>query len=293
MKLTTNKKQIISLQDTDKKINFHLSNRKYEISDRTAIIFHKDKIKQKRLKNIDKGIGIFRLADRHSIANLRLDHQACKIWLNIYQQFNENTGNLESYLYGFDKKNINHLNKALDQLGLDLKAKAPNRFVLLEKSVDISIKQYKQIFEKWQKKEKYKSIFSFLLGITLAYGHIDQDNESLKSIKAHIPFKGINKQIQPDLTTLLDFLDNNTIWNKIDIQKDKRWFTYQLIIKDFEFLWFLKTYHPYISTPDILTLQKAKSLQKRLIDYIQKVEFENSQKFIDQIKKRPLKTQTT
>lgn len=231
MRINTNAYWIIV--DTDQPIgrDVFLNCKEIQVTvpDQTTAVVWKWKLHRKRTKEIGDGMEIL-LGFSRNPYEIQPDMPAVLRWLSLRQEFNEETGVWETYLYRFpkDEDAIGTINSILYAYKADAEVLQKGRFVVVwGKGIVYEALDAAQIAAWW-----IETLISFFFGIMLWYGSYTQG-----SISVHLPVTWAMGRYDELLTLLLDRLAAYGIFMTADRQQAKIGHVLQISCKDRELLY--------------------------------------------------------
>lgn len=183
------------------------------------------------------------------------------VWL--IKSFDENEWTYHTYLYWYDKADVEFINDILEWLWLKQKVIIKWKFIVLENYIqDYDIWD---VVKTWIKNDDINSIFSFVFGISLVYGKIDISSENvLKSIVSHVPLVENLFDKKDMFDDIFNYLFDKWVFIKSNILSRKIWSTYQFTIKDEELL---TVFIRYFDLFDVKVDDQSKEIFTKYLDY--------------------------
>ena len=241
--LILDKNGFLVLQDSnDFDINIKLWWKSFNFNNEYWLVYHKGNFLIKRIVEIGDSMIFLKFLNRPEMYFHTIHKEAFIMWMWVFQEFDEDSGTLKSYLYKFDKWEIQEFNEVFSIYWIqDCKVRLDWKFVLLDYEIP-SFNSIKDQVLKWIDNKCYNEIMSFMYWLSLVYGNLHIDQWDFKSIKMHIPLIWwlFNQK------DFFDLLFNYfwTIWipNKVDLQIQKIGHIFQVTFLDWEILSIFSNY---------------------------------------------------
>jgi len=221
MNLDNNKILCLTVPTNQTKKYTHIvDNYKIEDYDKVIFAYHKKQVKEINFKDLGNNMSVFYIAQRSENIKTQLNKKSFLNALNIFQWFNEETGETYAFLPKFPHKELNQTNERLNKLWINIQLKNT------EKGITIANLQ------------KYESTdpISTLFALTLFYWKFEIHNKNLKSAKIHIPLFGQYLSKKEDFDKIILQLQQQSLFIKSKEQETKDGTVYQIIINDYEIL---------------------------------------------------------
>jgi len=194
----------------------------YKIEDYDKIIFayHKKQIKEINFKDLGNNMSVFYIAQRTEQIKENLNKNSFINALNIFNGFNEETGETYAFLPKFPHKELDKTNEILNKLWINIQLKNTEKGIIIENL------------------EKQESIdpISTLFALVIFYWKFEIHNEDLKSAKIHIPLFGQYLSKKEDFDKTILQLQQKGVFIKNNEQETKDGTIYQIVINDYEIL---------------------------------------------------------
>ncbi len=228
---------ICKWEPTNQKVCFNIFGLEFHTYQKKILVYYKRKIIPKEINQVSSGMNVFKATETKNIKN-KVDEELFYAWLGIYKEFVEETWKETAYVYKASKEQGELINEIIANLWFSIFLKLHKNFLYLDWDI-LNLNDTKSKLNEAIEQKNYDKIFSFILGLSIAYWDFDIKNNILNNIKINIPFVG---KLQAEINFFDDFFINfkkeDLVINK-DILEKKFWFVYQLVIKDWEILDFI------------------------------------------------------
>ncbi|UFX82641.1 hypothetical protein [Candidatus Absconditicoccus praedator] len=230
----------------DEIVEFSINSQKFKCKNNSLIIYYRQNLKEKDIKLVSDKMTVFRVLDRqpffYDIPNILFFLYG----VNIFQEFDENTGKLYSVLFGYDVDTQQEVNDVLEVLGSDVFFHPSGKY-MINNDINFSFEDIKKDVYECIEYNDVEKVFSFLLGLGLFYGNFDtQENDNggfqINNFKLHLPLSLNLIGGEEFFSDIGNFLKNNGIFVKQDFLKTDMSYVYQLSTSDYEVLESFKNY---------------------------------------------------
>ena len=195
------------------------------------------------------------LAPREEIS-IPLDTEGFVKGLCLFDSFDEHTWKKQYFIPKFAEKEIEVMNRKLEQLDIPAKIEKSEKWCLI-------------IWDKEPKEARWKYL-SFLFALILLYGKLEIKNNELIAIKIHIPLFGQFLKYEEMFDTMKHQLAQEWLFISTSSQKTNDGSMYQISCNDYEILRNIANYAKGIEKINkIPKYDLALENKKSLLEYIQ------------------------
>jgi len=199
------------------------------------LVNHKSKFLLKAPNEVWDGMDVFFMFKRSELLFDKLDLDAFKNWVTLYQEFDEELWIYKSYLYKFSKENLEDFIEIFDNLWTWLSISMDDKFVSIEWNYE-NIKTIISNLELWIENNSFHKLISFLFWLSMIYGDFDIHEDTIHWCKIYLPLAIYSNWFNDMFEKLMEFFEKNWFFIKSNLIQNKIWYTYQLSISDWELL---------------------------------------------------------
>lgn len=258
MKIEIDKNNLLTIFNENipqtKEYTYSASGYLFSDFDKWMIVLHKKEWKIINLKNLWDTMSVVYLAPREEIS-IPLDTEGFVKGLCLFDSFDEHTWKKQYFIPKFAEKEIEVMNRKLEQLDIPAKIEKSEKWCLI-------------IWDKEPKEARWKYL-SFLFALILLYGKLEIKNNELIAIKIHIPLFGQFLKYEEMFDTMKHQLAQEWLFISTSSQKTNDGSMYQISCNDYEILRNIANYAKGIEKIDkIPKYELASEYKKQLIDFI-------------------------
>lgn len=272
-------------------INMKIRWKNFNFNNEYWLVYHKWTFTLKRIVEIGDWMILPKFLQRPEMCFQKIHKEAFIMWMWVFQEFDEDTGHIKSYLYKFDKWEIQEFNELFQYYGIqDCKVRLDGKFVLLDYEIP-SFSSIKVQVTKWMDDKCYNEIMSFLFWLVMVYGNLHIEQWDLKSVKLHIPLIWWLFNQKQFFDSLFEFCWQIWIPNKIDLQVQNIWHIYQVAFLDWEILNIFSNYLKWLYTIEhISKVNQANQIKEELIEHLKNINnFVNIDEILPNLERKVMK----
>lgn len=200
--------------------------------------YYRWKISFKRLNQIWDGIKIFFLREKRQF---KLDKKSFLDWIWLIKSFDESAWKIKTYIYWFNKNNLDEFNHILSSLWIVEKLRIDWKFVVFDYLNNNNLSDIlTQDLIDWN----IDSLISFIFWVCLVYWKMEISQNFLSSIIAHIPLVENISDMYDTFEKVMNYLFEKWFYIKSNLIKRNLGHTYQISLTDREIL---DTYSSFLS----------------------------------------------
>jgi hypothetical protein len=272
MKIQIDHNHLVSIEHSEipqlKEYSYFAAWWKFTDRDKGMVVLHKKDLKVVNLKHLGDGMQVIYVKNS-GIGEINLDIDMFKQGFGIFHGFDEDTGNVYSFLPGFAHKDIELLNKNFLSLGLDLVSEISPKWVL------VNVDPFHDIWN------TLSEILSFFFALFLVYGKFEIkkfeiNNEEIKKpellgVKIQVPLFGQYLRYQEQFEGMVQILQDTGIFVKTDVLDTNNGVVYQMSTTDYELLEvFAKWYESIEKIEQISKRDFTKEMKAKLLEFLAK-----------------------
>lgn len=277
MKITFDTNKLLVIENPNipqvKEYTYEASGYQFSSYDKGIIVLHKKELKIVNIKNLGDTMNVIYITERPEIKGA-FDKDACMQALYLFQGFNETSGEVYYFLPRYSEKDKSLLNEHLFKLGSSTHIQDTDKGYIVQGD-DIPT-------------ETRDQSLSFLFGLVLVYGKFEVKNNSLNSIKVHLPLFGQFIKYEQELNKIKESLAKEGIFISTSTQPSTDGIVYQISSNDYELLNNFAEYYKAIENIEkIPKYDLAQETKIQLIEFITnnaEIPAEGKEEVIEQIK---------
>lgn len=243
-----------------KSYRYKVNGWQFESKDKRIFVYYKRQWKRIQLKNFSEGMQVAYLTPSKTFTFERNANFLANT-LALFRGFDEETGQHYHFL-PFFKKGSDFLSSLIDKNQLSAQ-------VLLDKG-STKLLSLQNSFQ-WPTKQAEK--FWFLFSLTLLYGKVDIKNETISSIKLHLPLLWASAQLEENFLSLIQEFQSIGIFITQSIHQQGEKKTMEFSSSDFELIDFFTTRYLNLNLGNLNQSSsplksKNQEIKNQLIDFL-------------------------
>lgn len=263
MKIEVDQNNILSIRNPNipqtKEYTYNVWWYHFSDYDKWIIILHKKDRKIINLKNLGDGMSVVYCQNIIHKAHTFND-DLFGTALTIFHSFDEQTWETYSFVPHMWEKELQEKNEILKRLKTKYEIQKTEKWMIINRWLEIEKRRWSDTY----------GYLSFLFGLMIFYGKFDTKNWELASIKIQIPLFWEYMTQQNDFDHVIQSLQKEWIFLKVDKLTNKNGIIYQISSNDYELLEiFASRYEPVEKFTRITKREFTEDMKGKLIDFIQ------------------------
>ena len=220
--------------DPDRQVTLRFLQDLVETVEQEIAVYHKRSWQWMNTKHIGDNVFVARFHKRPFVV-YDLDLVWLSRGLSIYQEYDEQTDSLQSYLYKFPKDDdlLDEVNTLLEHYHAWVAVRQKNNFIVLEWSLQYidTDQMLVELSHGW-----YKAILSFLFGMSLWYGTFASEDELLHGCDIYLPMHWSVTRYEHVFTKLSTMLTYHGMYHFVELTEQHHGQQIRFSLSDWEIM---------------------------------------------------------
>lgn len=236
-------------------------------SDNTILVRWKGEFQWRKADFVGDSMELIRIFER-PFMTYDLDHKACGEWMTLYREFDEDSGVMRSYLYGFgtDAKKREQMNVLLQSVHSPLHLEQNGNFIECVGHDDLD--HACALVRLWG----WKVLYSFMFWLFLGYGSFVGDESTMHHATIKIPMVGTIPACEEVLTKVVQSLSDHGVMIRSSYSSHGAYQTLEIGVYDWELLFhFHKWTTALTQYTTVAKREKIKVTKAELLEFLDQV----------------------